>query len=125
MRCRRVRPWRGCCRPRGWRRSPPDRQIRTGAAGRKATSGGPPQRSHAMIAALVLAAFIQTPEPSDLLFSEAWACSALAKAGRESHFGETTPQTDSEHAIWNALTRLEQLAGEEADRKQVSQGYDA
>lgn len=77
-----------------------------------------------MIAALVLAAFIQTPEPSELLFSEAWACSALAKAGRESHFGETTPQTTSEHAIWNALTRLEQLAGEEADRKQVSQGYD-
>jgi len=37
-----------------------------------------------MIAALFLAAALQTtPEPSDLLFSEAWACSAMAKAGQE------------------------------------------
>lgn len=76
-----------------------------------------------MIAALLLAATLQTP--ADLLFSEAWTCSTLAKLGREAHFGETTPQTDSEHAMWDALTRLEMLAGEEADRKQVSQGYDA
>ena len=27
--------------------------------------------------------------------------------------------------MWDALTRLERLANEEADRKQVSQGYDA
>ena len=79
-----------------------------------------------MIAALVVAAFLQTPpEPTDLLFSEAWACSTLAKAGRESHFGDTTPQTHSERALWNALTRLEQLAAAEADRKQAAQGYDA
>ena len=79
-----------------------------------------------MIAALVIAAVLQTPQtPSDLLFSEAWACATLARVGRETHFGETTPQTTSEHAMWDALTRLERLANEEADRKQVSQGYDA
>jgi hypothetical protein len=48
----------------------------------------------------------------------------MARLGRETHFGDTTPQTTDEHAIWNALTRLETLAGEEADRKQVSLGYD-
>lgn len=78
-----------------------------------------------MIATLFLAAALQTQQPADLLFSEAWACSELARLGRETHFGATTPQTTSEHAIWNALTRLETLAGEEADRKQISQGYDA
>ena len=77
-----------------------------------------------MIAALFLAAALQTQQPSDLLFSEAWACSEMARLGRETHFGDTTPQTTDEHAIWNALTRLEALAGEEADRKQLSQGYD-
>lgn len=79
-----------------------------------------------MIAALVFAAALQTPQtPSDLLFSEAWACATLARLGRETHFGNTTPQTTSEQAMWDALTRLERLAGEEADRKQVAQGYDA
>lgn len=79
-----------------------------------------------MIAALIFAAALQTPQaPADLLFSEAWACATLAKTGRETHFGPTTPQTTSERAMWDALTRLEQLASAEADRKQVSQGYDA
>ena len=78
-----------------------------------------------MIAAILLAAALQTQQPADLLFSEAWACSELARQGRRGYFGDTTPQTTSEHAMWNALTRLETLPGEEADRKQVSQGYDA
>ena len=79
-----------------------------------------------MIAALIFAAALQTPQtPADLLFSEAWACATLAKTGRETHFGATTPQTTSEQAMWDALTRLEQLATAEADRKQVSQGYNA
>ena len=79
-----------------------------------------------MIAALIFAAALQTPQtPADLLFSEAWACATLAKVGRETHFGTTTPQTTREQAMWDALTRLERLASEEADRKQVAQGYDA
>lgn len=46
-----------------------------------------------MIAALVFAAALQTPQtPSDLLFSEAWACATLARLGRETHFGTTTPR---------------------------------
>lgn len=79
-----------------------------------------------MIVALVFAAALQTPQtPSDLMFSEAWACATLAKIGRETHFGGLTPQTTNEHAMWDALTLLERRASEEADRKQVSQGYDA
>lgn len=77
-----------------------------------------------MITALILAAALQT-QPADLLFSEAWACASLAKLGRETHFGDTTPQTTSEQAMWDALTRLETLAKEEAERKALSGNFDA
>lgn len=78
-----------------------------------------------MITALALAAILQTHQPADLLFSEAWACASLAKLGRETHFGDTTPQTTSEQAMWDALTQLETLAKEEAERKAVAGNFNA
>ena len=78
-----------------------------------------------MIAALFLTAALQAHQPADLLFSEAWACSTLARLGRETHFGTTTPQTTGEQAMWDALTRLETLANEEAERKAVAGSFDA
>lgn len=78
-----------------------------------------------MITALFLAIALQTPQTSELLFSESWTCSTLARMGRETHFGDTTPQTTSEQAMWDALTLLETRASEDAEQKAVSGAFDA
>ncbi|MFC5343318.1 hypothetical protein ACETK8_07440 [Brevundimonas staleyi] len=78
-----------------------------------------------MIAVLVFAAALQTSQASELLFSESWTCATLARMGRETHFGDTTPQTTSEQAMWDALTQLETRASEDAEQKAVGGAFNA
>ncbi len=78
----------------------------------------------ALLAAAVLSqATPQTMTLEDLSITEIVACSLIGWAGKKNYFGETTPATDSERAIWEALDQLETRAREEADRQMTARNY--